>query len=194
MIARAAALAPDHFEMEMGRALLLRARGRFLEALTVTQALIERNPAEPTAYKEIGLNKLYLGLTRDAVDWFRRADLIAPRDPERWTWLQGLGRALMQLGDHTAAVIVLRQALDNNPAHARGKAMLAAAQALAGDMEGAHRQLAEYRALEPDMTVERFSKERSSVPPQAVSPTYRSESARIFEGLRLAGMAASEGD
>jgi adenylate cyclase len=192
MLGNAAALAPEHFEMLMGRALLLRARGRFSDALTAIEALIERNPAEPTAYKEMGLNLLYLGLTRDAVDWFRRADLIAPRDPERWTWLQGLGRALMQLGDDAAAVAVLRQALHNNPVHVRGRAMLAAAQALAGDIEGAHRQLAEYRALEPDMTIGRFAEERSSVPIDAVSQTYRTESARIFEGLRLAGMVTNE--
>jgi len=194
VIARATALAPNHFEILMGRALLLRARGRFSEALTATEALIGRNPAEPTAYKEMGLNNLYLGRTRDAVRWFRRADVIAPRDPERWTWLQGLGRALMQLGDDAAAVVVLRQALDNHPGHVRGKAMLAAAQALAGDIAGARRQLAEYRALEPDMTVARFAGERSSVPPDTVSPIYRSESARISEGLRLAGMAAGDAD
>jgi TolB-like protein/Flp pilus assembly protein TadD len=188
MIAEAAALAPDHFEMLMARALLSRARGRFAEALTTIEALIERNPAEPTAYKEMGLNNIYLGRTREAVDWFRRADVIAPRDPERWTWLQGLGRGLMQLGDDAAAVSVLRQALDNNPGHVRGKAMLAAAKALKGDIAGARQQLADYLTFEPEMNIGRFAEERSSVPPDAVSPVYRSESARILEGLRLAGM------
>jgi Flp pilus assembly protein TadD len=147
-----------------------------------------RNPAEPTAYKEMGLNSLYLGATRQAVKWFRRADAIAPRDPERWTWLQGLGRALMQLGDNAGAVGALSQAMDSNPGYVRGKAMLAAAEALAGDVEAARRHFAEYRALEPNMTVHRFARQRSSVPPDAVSGVYRQESERILEGLRLAGM------
>jgi len=98
MMSRAMALAPDDFAMLKARGLLLRARGRFAEAVVATEALIARNPGEPTAYKEMGLNKLYLGETREAVEWFRRADGVAPRDPERWTWLQGLGRGLMQLG------------------------------------------------------------------------------------------------
>ena len=188
MISRAAACAPDRLDMLRARALLLRARGRFSEAVVATEGLIARNPAEPTAYKEMGLNKLYLGATREAVEWFCRADAIAPRDPTRWTWLQGLGRALMQLGDDAGAIGALSQALDVNPAYLRGKALLAAAEALAGDIEAAGRYLAEYHTLEPDMTVRRFAQQRSSVPPEAVSPVYRQETERILEGLRRAGM------
>ena len=194
MISRAAASAPDHLETLKARALLLRARGRFSEAIVAIEALIACNPAEPTSYKELGLNKLYLGATREAAEWFRRADAIAPRDPERWTWLQGLGRALMQLGDASGAVAALSQAMDSNPGYLRGKAVLAAAEALAGDVEAARRHMAQYVALEPDMTVQRFAEQRSSVPPGAVSPVYRQESKRILEGLRRAGMPDDEID
>jgi tetratricopeptide (TPR) repeat protein len=170
------------------RGLLLRARGRFSEALVAAEALITRNPVEPSVHKEIGLNKLYLGETQEAVEWFRRADAIAPRDPDRWTWLQGLGRALMQLGHDSEAVIALSQAMDSNPGYVRGRAWLAAAEALSGDVERAERHLAEYAALEPEITVRRFAKERSSVPLDATSAVYRRESERILEGLHLAGM------
>jgi TolB-like protein/Flp pilus assembly protein TadD len=188
LMSRAMVLAPDDFAMLKARGLLLRARGRFAEAVVATESLIARNPGEPTAYKEMGLNKLYLGETREAVEWFRRADAIAPRDPERWTWLQGLGRALMQLGHDAEAVDALCQTMDSNPGYLRGKAMLAAAEALTGNLEDAKLYLAEYAALEPDMTVRRFAAQRSSVPPDAVSPTYRRESERILDGLRRAGM------
>jgi TolB-like protein/Flp pilus assembly protein TadD len=188
MVTRAMALAPDHFAMLKARGLLLRARGRFSEAIVATEALIARNPGEPTAYKEMGLNKLYLGATREAVEWFRRADGIAPRDPERWTWLQGLGRALMQLGHDAEAVDALCQAMDSNPGYLRGKAILAAAEALTGNSESAKLYLAEYTALEPDMTVRRFAAQRSSVPLDTVSPIYQRENERIIEGLRRAGM------
>jgi adenylate cyclase len=188
MISRAASLVPDHNELLRARGLLLRARGRFQEAIVATEGLIARNPAEPTAYKEMGLNKLYLGRTKEAIDWFRRADEIAPRDPARWTWLQGLGRALMQSGDAAGAVEALSQALDGYPNYVRGKAMLAAAEALTGNIRMARRHLAEYAALEPGMTVRRFAQQRSSVPPRAVSPIYRRESEQILDGLRRAGM------
>jgi adenylate cyclase len=188
LISHATSLAPDHPVALKARGLLLRARGRFPEAIIATETLIVRNPAEPSAYKEMGLNKLYLGETREAVEWFRRADAVAPSDPERWTWLQGLGRALIQQGDAAGAVDALSQALDNNPDFSRGKALLAAAEALTGNIRTARRYLAEYAECEPGMTVARFAEQRSSVPLTAVSLIYRRENERILDGLRRAGM------
>src|SRR4029077_955839 len=170
------------------RAFLLRARGRFADAVIATETVITRNPGEPLFYKEMGLNKLYLGETEEAVEWFRRADEIAPRDPDRWTWLQGLGRALMQLGQDDEAVDALSQAMDSNPGYLRGKAWLAAAEALAGDVERAGLHLAEYMAIEPEMTVRRFAEERSSVLIGVTSQIHQQEFERILEGLRRAGM------
>jgi predicted ATPase/TolB-like protein/tetratricopeptide (TPR) repeat protein len=188
LLSRAMALAPDHTGVLKARSILLRARGRFADAIVATAAVIARSPGEPTAYKEMGLNKLYLGATEEAAEWFRRADAIAPRDPDRWTWLQGLGRALLQLGRDTEAVDVLSQAMDSNPSYLRGKAWLAAAGALAGDVERARLHLAEYAAVEPEMTVGRFAEERSSVPLEVTSPVYQQEIERILQGLRRAGM------
>jgi predicted ATPase/TolB-like protein len=187
-LSRAAALAPDHTGVLRARAILLRARGRFADAVIANATVIACNPAEPTSYKEMGLNKLYLGATEEAADWFRRADAIAPRDPDRWTWLQGLGRALMQLGRGAEAVDVLSQAMDSNPGYLRGKAWLAAAEALAGNIDRAELHLAEYLAIEPEMTVRRFAEERSSAPLELTSQVYQQEFERILEGLRLAGM------
>jgi TolB-like protein/Flp pilus assembly protein TadD len=188
LIERAIALAPNHIGVLKARAVLARARGRFAEAVIAMRAVMDLNPGEPTAYRELGLNKLYLGETREAADWFRRADSVAPRDLERWTWLQGLGRALMQMGEDAQAVEVLRLALDSNPSYRRGKALLAAAYALAGDLIGAKLQLAEFNELDPGMTVRGFSAQRSSVPLQAVSEVYLAENERILDGLRRAGM------
>jgi hypothetical protein len=100
--------------------------------------------------------------------------------------MQGLGRALMQLGQDSEALTVLSQAMDSNPGYVRGKAWVAAAEALSGDLKGARLHLAEYMTLEPGMTVGRFAKERSSVPLEVTSEVYQHEIGRILEGLRLA--------
>ena len=95
---------------------------------------------------------------------------------------------MMQMGEYAHAVEVLRLALDNNPNHRRGWALLAAAEALAGDMAAAKLHIREFAELDPGMTVRKFAEQRSSVPLNTVSPVYLSENERIFEGLRLAGM------
>ena len=134
------------------------------------------------------MNKLYLGATQEAMDWFRRADRIAPRDRVRWTWLQGLGRALMQSGEDAEAAKVLTLALDSNPQPPRGLAFLAAAEALAGDMERAKLHMAEFTARDPGMTASRFTEERCLIPISAVSPVYLRENERILEAMRRAGI------
>jgi len=188
LIKRAIDLAADHIGVMKARAVLLRARGQFADAIIADMSVIAVNPGEPTAYRELGLNNLYLGRVQEAVNWFRRADSIAPRDRHRWTWLQGLGRAFMHLGHDGEAVDVLRLAVHSNPRLSRDRAFLAAAEALAGDIDSAKLHLAEYYELDPGMTVQRFATERSSVPPEAVSPVYLRGLERILEGLRRVGM------
>jgi TolB-like protein/Flp pilus assembly protein TadD len=194
MISRAMLLASDHIGLLKSRSALLRARGRFAEAVVTAATVIARNPGEPAAYRELGLNKLYLGDTEAAIEWFHRADRIAPRDPHRWTWLQGLGRALMQLGRDAEALDALREALASNPSFNRARALLAAAEALMGDSENARRSMAKFMAAEPAMTILQFVEQRSHVPLQAVDARYLQENDRIVLGLRLAGMPGGEAD
>jgi TolB-like protein/Flp pilus assembly protein TadD len=188
LISRAMGLAGDHIGVMKARAMLLRARGRFADAIIADMSVIALNPGEPTAYRELGLNNLYLGQPQEAVDWFRRADRVAPMDRERWTWLQGLGRALMQLGQDAEAAEALRLALHSNPNYVRGRAYLAAAEALLGDIDRAKVHLDKMAELDPGMTIRRFVEERNSVPLDAVSSAYLRGNDRMLEGLRRAGM------
>ena len=190
LITRAVALAPDHIGVLKGRAIMLRASGRFADALVAAGSVVALNPGDPTAYRELGLNNLYIGSTREAVGWFRAADRIAPRDRSRWTWLQGLGRALMQLGEDGAAVEAMRLAAHSNPNMVRERAYLAAAEMLVGNVEAARLQLSELARLDPGLTIKRFVEERSSVPLATVSPIYLRENERILQALRCAGMPA----
>jgi adenylate cyclase len=188
LVARAMSLASDHIGVMKARAVLLRAHGQFADAIIADMSVIALNPGEPTAYRELGLSNLYLGRGQEAVDWFRRADTIAPRDRVRWTWLQGLGRALIHLGRDAEAVEALRLAVHSNPHLLRDRAFLAAAEALVGNLDRTKQHLAEYCELDPGMAVARFATERSSVPPEAVSPAYLRGLERILDGLRYAGM------
>jgi adenylate cyclase len=188
LISRAMALEADHIGARKAHAVLLRARGRFADAIIADMAVIALNPGDPSSYRELGLNNLYLGHDEEAVDWFRRADSIAPRDRHRWTWLQGLGRALVHLDRYAEAAEALRLALYSNPDASRNRAFLAAAEALAGDMDRAKRHLAEYNELDPGMTIRRFIMDRNSVPLEAVSPADLRGMERILDGLRRTGM------
>jgi TolB-like protein/DNA-binding winged helix-turn-helix (wHTH) protein len=89
LLDRAGAIEPHNLMVLKAKAALRRAQGKFDDAIAAAEAIVMENPGEPWAYKEIGLSTLYLGQADQALVWFAKADRIAPRDPGRWTWLDG---------------------------------------------------------------------------------------------------------
>ena len=185
-LARALAIAPGHTGALMGRAMLLRARGLFADAVAAAEAVLARSPGELLAHKEIGLSLLCLGRAEEAVARFERADALAPGDdPARWTWLHGLGRALLQLGRDAEAADALRRAVAGNPTFAHAHALLAAALALAGEEAPARAAMAQFRRMEPDTPLDALA-QRCASPFGATDPLYKARNRRVLEGLRRA--------
>jgi tetratricopeptide (TPR) repeat protein len=168
-------------------AALRRAQGRFDDAIDMAKMVIMENPGEPWTYKELGLSSLYLGKPEQALEWFAKADRIGPRDPGRWTWLDGRGHALVLLGRDEEAIRALVNALDANPKNNSPHAFLAAAYALLGRSEEARAALAAYLERRPGSRVSTF-RTQSPVPLALTNAAYRQLFARVQEGLRKSGM------
>ena len=115
LLARTLAVEPRHLISLKAKAALLRAQGKFDDGIAAAEAVIAENPAEPWAYKEIGLSAMYLGRSHEALDWFAKAHRFGPRDPGRWTWLDGRGQTLILLGRDQEALQSFRLALEANP-------------------------------------------------------------------------------
>jgi adenylate cyclase len=187
LLDRAVASEPRHLLALKAKAGLRRTQGKFDDAIAVAQAVIMENPGEPWAYKEIGLSTLYLGRPEQALDWFAKADRIGPRDPGRWTWLDGRGHALILLGRDEEAIRALNSALDANPRNLSPHAFLAAAYALLGRTDEARAELAAYLERRPNTRVSTFRR-FSPVPLALTSPQYQQQLQRVAEGLRKAGL------
>src|SRR5262245_11540770 len=180
-------IARRHLMALKAKAALRRAQGRFDDAIIAAESVIMENPGEPWAYKEIGLSILYLGKPEQALEWFAKADRIGPRDPGRWTWLDGRGHALILLGRDEEAVRALISALHANPKNHFTHACLAAADAIPDRSAEARSPLAAYLERRPGTRVS-TSRTRSPVPLMLTSPTYQQQRARLNHGLRTAGM------
>jgi adenylate cyclase len=187
LLTRALAIEPHALLAVKAKAALLRAQGRFDEAVVAAEAVIADNPGEPWAYKELGLSNLYMGRLEQALAWFGKADMFGPRDPGRWAWLDSQGHALVLLGRDLEAIRFLRMALDANPNAVSPHAFLAAAYALHGRLDEAREELARYALMRPSETVGSFRRD-SPVPFRLTSPDYQRLFARLREGLRAAGM------
>jgi adenylate cyclase len=187
LLTRALAIDPHALLALKAKAALLRAQGRFDEAITAAEAVIVENPGEPWAYKEIGLSNMYMGRVEPALGWFAKADRFGPRDPGRWSWLDSRGHALILLGRDLEAIRFLRMALDANPNGLSPHSFLAAAYALIGRLDEAREEVAKYARLHPGETVASFRRE-SPVPLRLTSPSYQQRFERVKDGLRSAGM------
>jgi TolB-like protein/tetratricopeptide (TPR) repeat protein len=187
LLDRALAIESRHLTALKAKAALRRAQGKFDDAIATAEAVIMENPGEPWAYKEIGLSTLYLGRPEHALEWFAKAERIGPRDPGRWTWLDGRGHALILLGRDDEAIRALISALDANPRNAASHAFLAAAYALLGRFDEARASLDAFNRERPGMRISKF-RTRAPVPLVLTSPKYQQQRERLNEGLRLAGM------
>ena len=185
---RVLAAEPDHIGALRARAVVLRAQGRFEDAIITAQAVLLRGPGDPPACRELGLNHLYLGAPEEAVRWFRQAELSGPADPARWSWLQGLGRALLQLGRDAEAVAALRLVVESSPEWGFGHGLLAVALALDGQREAARERFADFIRRVPEPAA-RSPAGLVKVPHERVSAGYHQRDARIigaFAALELA--------
>jgi tetratricopeptide (TPR) repeat protein len=187
LLARTLAVEPRHLAALKASAALRRAQGKFEEGIAAAEAVISENPGEPWAYKEIAFSTMYLGNPLGALDWFAKAGRLGPRDPARWTWLDGQGHALILLGRDEEAVRSLRTALDSNPNTVGTYALLASAYALAGHADKSRLALAQYQKYNPDVTVGSF-RSLAPVPLNLTTRKYRQQFERLKEGLRKAGM------
>ena len=189
LLERALALAPHHLTGLKASAALARAQGRFEDAIAIGNGVLSENPGEPWAYKELGLSNMYLGHLDEALDWFAKAERIGPRDPARWTWLDGRGQALILLGRNEEAVRALISATEANPRSGGTQALLAAAYALVGRTEAAQAAMAAYLARYPDARASTFRR-LAPVPLAATAREYQAKREHLIEGLRKAGMPA----
>jgi class 3 adenylate cyclase/TolB-like protein/Flp pilus assembly protein TadD len=189
LLDRARTLAPHHLTALKASAALARAQGRFEDAIAIANGVLSENPGEPWAYKELGLSNMYLGQLEEALDWFGKAERIGPRDPARWTWLDGRGQALILLGRDEEAVRSLIAANEANPRSVGTQALLAAAYALAGRAEQGQAALSTYLAKHPDARASTF-RQNAPVPLAKTAREYQARREHLLEGLRKAGMPA----
>lgn len=175
---RVLAANPEHLVALRARGVALRAQGRIADALVAAEAVLARCPGDPPACREVGLCRFYLGETEAAIEWFRQAERSGPGDPARWSWLQGLGRALLHAGRDAEAVAVLRMLVECHPGWPFGHGLLAVALAGCGDMDAARERHAEFLRLAPGREA-RLPDRLVPVPAERLAPAYREGDARL---------------
>lgn len=184
---------PEEEEVLALRGFVLRAQGRYEEAIVAYQRLLDTNPNVHVAYGQIAVCHLQAGRPEPAIPLLREAIRRSPRDPIVWTRYQRMGEALLRMHAPQDAVVWLQRALEENVAREErsslvGRFYLASALGHSGRIPEARRALAKATEMAPFMTGRRFASWPASMSPFAAQQRY------IADGLRLAGLRDTAGE
>jgi adenylate cyclase len=162
------------------------AQGRYTESISAYQRLLRDYPNVDPAYNQIGYCLIYTGRAAEAIPMIETAIRLNPRSGFNWSRYENMGSALLLLGRDKESIVWNQRALAANPnnnadTRAQLNVRLAAAHARLGQLDEAHRAIAEANRIWPYDTV------RSHFPPDPSSRVYVEQIERFQAGLRLAG-------
>jgi adenylate cyclase len=171
----------------MAKGGVLRAQGRYDEALPEYETVIALNRNWVAAYHHVGQCKLYTGAIEEAIPLFEQAIRLSPRDYNICDFYNRIGLVHLLQSRTDEAIIWFEKARNANPAPSIIRANLASAYALNGESERAAAELAEARKLTRDDRYSSISR-LQAVGYYGVPKIRALFEATFFAGLRLAGM------
>ena len=179
---RAVAAEPDNSAAHMARARVFAAKRQWPQAIAAAEAAIAANPNNADAHARRGFWKLYLGRAEDGFSRLETAFRLSPRDPYVPFWQQ-LGCVLHNfLAQWEQAIEWCEKARAGAPEDIYTLVHLAARH----DKE-AKEATAQLQKVYPGYTVQTYAGTHFSD-----ETTYNAQRARIYEGLRKAGLPEGE--
>jgi adenylate cyclase len=187
LIGQALAASPSSHLPHFAKAQLLRAQGRYADAIPEYETALALNRNWATGYGHLGWCKLMCGSIEDAIPAQEQSLRLSPRDSNIGNryWRMGLASLLQSRID--AAIVWLERACSAVPEHAYYRSTLASALALKGEVARATTELAEARRLASDDRYSSLARLRA-VGNWGVPKIRALFEATYFAGLRLAGM------
>jgi TolB-like protein len=184
---QALAASPRSALVHQAKGNVLRARGRFEEAIPEYETVIALNRNWVTAYAHLGQCKLFAGWIEEAIPLVEQAIRLSPRVAMIGHWNVRIGLVHLVQSRTEEAILWFEKARTAMPEHSSPHAHLASAYALKGLTERAAGELAEARRFSGDdryssiAHLRAFHASTTSVVRLLLETSY-------FAGLRKAGM------
>ena len=131
----------------------------------------------------IAYGKQLLGQFDQSVLHVEEAERISPRDITAFRWKNIAGVSKLLLGEDPAAVRWLRRCVEANRNYSIAHFHLAAALALAGELDEARTVARTALALDPEFTIRNYR-----LNPASDNPTYVAGRKRIYRGMQISGL------
>jgi adenylate cyclase len=191
LLPKAAAIEPNNELAIFNQGFLLRAQGRWGEAIATLERLLELFPNSSIGYGQLGFCKISIGRADEAIPLLQRALRLDPLSPFNRHVYARIGTSLLLLKREVESIEWQQRALAAGAAapsawRAQCYLLMASAHALTGHQRDAHRAATDATRLWPYVTVRNIG--------QTISPrglpeaAYTAQMVHVQEGLRLAGM------
>jgi TolB-like protein len=189
LAARALAASPNSPFPHFVKANLLRAQGRFAEAIPEYETVLALDRNSVSSFFALGQCKLCTGSIEETIPLVERAIRLSPRDPELGVWYLDIGRVHLLQSRTVEAILWLEKGRNHTPAQSAVRAWLASAYGLNGETERAAVELAEARRLSGDDRFSSLARFRGLKVYRALVPKIQALfEATYLDGLRKAGM------
>jgi len=184
---QALAASPHSLLGHYAKAQVLRAQGRYKEAIPEYETAIAINRNWVGAIAHLGQCKLFTGSIEETIPLVEKAIRVSPRDGQipAWYWRIGVVHLVQSRLDE--AIHWFEKARGANPGRPAPHAWLASAYALKGDLDHAAAELAEARRLNSDDRYSSIAALKASVD-FGVPKVRALFEATYFAGLRKAGV------
>ena len=182
------ALSPHSLLGHYARAQVLRAQGRYNEAIPEYETVLAINRNWVGAIAHLGQCKLFTGSTEETIPLVERAIRLSPRDGQIANWYSRIGVVHLLKSRLDEAIFWFENSRSANLGHPVAHIFLASAYSLKGETERAAAELAEARRLSGDdryLSVARIRADRNWGVPK-IRALFE---ATYFAGLRKAGLA-----
>ena len=188
LVEQAMAASPQSALPHHAKAHVLRAQGRFAEAIPWYEMALASNRNWVSVLFAIGQCKLYSGSIEETIPLVEQAIWLSPRDPIIGLFYQQIGLVHLLQSRANEAIICLEKARAHTPAHSNIRAQLASAYALDGETERACTELAEARRLSSDGRYSSLARLKAVIGYWGVPKVRALFEATYFAGLRRAGI------
>jgi len=192
LIRDALAASPSSLSAHYAKGTLLRAQGRWQDAIPEYETVIALNPNSMAAISDIGWCKFWIGRIDEAVPLYQQSIRLNPR-ASGISYFR-LGLAHLTNAPTEGAIYWLEMARSYIPAHPNARATLASSYGLIGETQRAAAELAEARKLVSDDRFASITRLKtvgffSAIPSYFGVPKVRALlETTYFAGLRKAGM------
>jgi TolB-like protein/DNA-binding winged helix-turn-helix (wHTH) protein len=183
---RALAASPDDQRSMLVLSSALNLAGELDEAITTTQRLLQLNPNNAAANRQLAISFYFLGRWEDALRQVDVAERLNPLDANNVSALHDTAStALVALHRYDEAVERARRGAATNPSNLVPLLVAASAEAHRNNLLAARQHAAEILKRQPGYWVGRDRGTRGST-----APAYVAAADHFAEGLRLAGLPA----